>query len=72
VQSSKAVGEPPLLLGMSVPLAIRDAIKASRGSSAHLSLDLPLTSERIRMACQDTITSKVLGAVEKFTAKGTF
>ncbi len=33
VQSSKAVGEPPLLLGMSAYFAIREAIASSRRQS---------------------------------------
>lgn len=62
VFSSKAVGEPPLFLGSSVLFAIKDAIKAVRkenGFSTKFQLDAPATAAKIRMACQDNITSKV-------------
>ncbi|XP_060062960.1 xanthine dehydrogenase/oxidase-like [Ylistrum balloti] len=54
VYSSKGVGEPPLLLAISVYLALRKAIQACRadaGLSANFDLDIPLTAENIRMAC---------------------
>jgi len=50
VQSSKAVGEPPLLLGISVFFAIKEAIMAARkqeGLLGHIPLDSPLSSERL-------------------------
>jgi xanthine dehydrogenase large subunit len=43
---SKAVGEPPLMLAISVWLAIRDAIAAS-GGSGPVEMDAPATPERI-------------------------
>jgi xanthine dehydrogenase large subunit len=43
---SKAVGEPPLMLAISVWLAIRDAIAAS-GGSGPIEIDAPATPERI-------------------------
>jgi xanthine dehydrogenase large subunit len=43
---SKAVGEPPLMLAMSVREAIRDAI-AAFGSGGVVTLDSPATPERI-------------------------
>jgi len=78
VQSSKAVGEPPLLLGMSVWSALIEAIKAHRkqeGIKGILLMDSPLTSERIRMACTDRFTQLVIPEKEKsgnFKAKGSF
>nr|XP_023012755.1 xanthine dehydrogenase-like [Leptinotarsa decemlineata] len=63
VYSSKAVGEPPLFLASSALFAIRDAIKAAREENniegTHFRLDAPATSAKIRMACQDEITSRV-------------
>jgi len=59
VHSSKAVGEPPFFLGASAFFAIKDAINAARaeqGFSDYYQLNLPATSERIRMACADDIT----------------
>jgi xanthine dehydrogenase large subunit len=53
---SKAVGEPPLMLAISVWLAIRDAV-ASLGpkggpKGAVPQLDAPATPERVLMACE--------------------
>jgi xanthine dehydrogenase large subunit len=47
---SKAVGEPPLMLAISVFLAIRDAIAAAGPKGAEIRLDAPATPERILMA----------------------
>jgi xanthine dehydrogenase large subunit len=47
---SKAVGEPPLMLAISVFLAIRDAIAAAGPKGAAVKLDAPATPERILMA----------------------
>ncbi|WVZ57391.1 hypothetical protein U9M48_007782 [Paspalum notatum var. saurae] len=61
IHSSKAVGEPPFFLGASVLFAIKDAIFAARAEEGHLDwfpLDNPVTPERIRMACVDSITKK--------------
>jgi xanthine dehydrogenase large subunit len=46
---SKAVGEPPLMLAMSVWLAIRDAVEAAGGDAE---IDAPATPERILMAVE--------------------
>jgi xanthine dehydrogenase large subunit len=43
---SKAVGEPPLMLAISVWLAIRDAIAATGGTDP-VEMDAPATPERI-------------------------
>ncbi|KAJ8964525.1 hypothetical protein NQ314_004820 [Rhamnusium bicolor] len=63
VYSSKAIGEPPLFLSSSILFAIKDAIKAAREENgikrSHFRFDAPATSEKIRMACQDPITSKL-------------
>lgn len=48
---SKAVGEPPLMLAMSVREAIRDAI-AAFGAGGPVSLDSPVTPERVFFAIQ--------------------
>ncbi|MGH1478787.1 MAG: xanthine dehydrogenase molybdopterin binding subunit [Geminicoccales bacterium] len=52
VHRSKAVGEPPLMLGMSVFFAISDAIVSLGCSQASPDLDAPATPERVLMACQ--------------------
>ena len=52
---SKAVGEPPLMLAMSVFFAIKDAIASVAGAGSRLSprLDAPATPEAILMAVQE-------------------
>jgi xanthine dehydrogenase large subunit len=49
---SKAVGEPPLMLAMSVWLAIRDAVAAAASDARALSLNAPATPERILLAIE--------------------
>ena len=49
VHSSKGVGEPPLFLGCSVYLAMRDALKSARADNGVTEIQpfvSPLTSER--------------------------
>ena len=46
VFGSKAVGEPPFMLGISVWEAIRDAVAAARGGGP-VHLDAPATAERV-------------------------
>ena len=60
MQSSKAVGEPPFLLGNSVYFAVKDAIYYARQEDENeenegaFSLDLPCTPERVRIALPAT------------------
>jgi xanthine dehydrogenase large subunit len=49
---SKAVGEPPLMLAISVREAIRDAISAYGAVSGIVELDSPATPERVYWAIQ--------------------
>ena len=55
VLGSKASGEPAMALGAACALAVRDAIRAARAevgtTSAQLDLVMPLTVERIQLAC---------------------
>lgn len=57
------MGEPPLFLASSVFFAIRDAIRAAKEENNEqgniFRMDAPATAAKIRMACQDSITSKV-------------
>lgn len=59
--SAKGIGEPPLLLAISVFYAIKEAVLAAR-TEENLTNDCffnsPATVEKIRMACQDKITQK--------------
>lgn len=64
--SSRAVGEPPLLLAASAFFAIRHAVEAARkdcGLQDNIRFDSPATAERIRMTCQDFLTEKIEAAV---------
>ncbi|MGQ0611694.1 MAG: xanthine dehydrogenase molybdopterin binding subunit [Paracoccaceae bacterium] len=50
VGKSKAVGEPPFMLGISAFMAIRDAIAACGDGRTYPALDAPATAERVLMA----------------------
>jgi xanthine dehydrogenase molybdopterin binding subunit/xanthine dehydrogenase small subunit len=52
VHGSKAVGEPPLMLAMSVREAIRDAVAAFGAPGGEVPLPLPATHEAIFLAVQ--------------------
>ena len=70
IQRSRGVGEPPLFMGSAVFFAIRDALKAARGSAGVtaevgenegdglLRLESPATPERIRLSCEDDIMKR--------------
>ena len=47
---SKAIGEPPLMLGVSVWLAIRDAIASLAQGAVAPRLDAPATPENVLRA----------------------
>jgi xanthine dehydrogenase large subunit len=53
VGRSKAVGEPPLMLGISVFHAISDAIASVAGGRLSPHLDAPATPERVLLALED-------------------
>jgi xanthine dehydrogenase large subunit len=50
---SKAVGEPPLMLAISVFAAISDAIASLAGYRLMPALDAPATPERVLLAIED-------------------
>jgi len=52
IRRSKAVGEPPFMLGLSVWLAIKDAISAVAGHEKEPDFSLPATGEVILMASE--------------------
>jgi len=52
IYHSKAVGEPPLMHGISVWSALRDAIWAAGGEQVNPQLDTPATPERVLWALQ--------------------
>ena len=74
VHNSKAIGEPPFFLGTSVFFAIKDAVTAAREGSDYFEFRMPATSERIRMACGDKISSECIASGEStaFQAKGSY
>ena len=47
---SKAVGEPPLMLGISALMALSDAVARARGDKIYPALDAPATPERVLAA----------------------
>ncbi|MEE4277692.1 MAG: xanthine dehydrogenase molybdopterin binding subunit [Halieaceae bacterium] len=49
---SKAVGEPPLMLAISVWSALRDAVASLADYRVHPPLDTPATPERVLLACE--------------------
>jgi xanthine dehydrogenase large subunit len=50
---SKAVGEPPLVLALSVWLALRDAVASLAPAGWAPTLAAPATPEKILMACEE-------------------
>ncbi len=50
VGKSKAVGEPPFMLGISALMALSDAVAACGDGSVYPALDAPATPERVLMA----------------------
>ncbi|MFN7053907.1 MAG: hypothetical protein ACK4NH_17440, partial [Gemmobacter sp.] len=52
VGKSKAVGEPPFMLGVSALLALSDAVAACGDGSRYPALDAPATAERVLWAVQ--------------------
>lgn len=52
IYRSKAVGEPPLMLGISAFLALSDAVSAAGGHESYPALDAPATPERVLFAVE--------------------
>jgi xanthine dehydrogenase large subunit len=52
IYRSKAVGEPPLMLGISVLMALSDAVASVGGHRIYPALDAPATPERILVAVE--------------------
>ena len=57
IHRSKAVGEPPLMLGISAFLALSDAVAASGDYQHYPKLDAPATPERILKAVQNVTSA---------------
>ncbi|GAC14728.1 xanthine dehydrogenase molybdopterin binding subunit [Aliiglaciecola lipolytica] len=58
IYNSKAVGEPPLMLAISVWCAIKDAISSLSGYKLDPQLNTPATPEKILKACQSMRASE--------------
>ena len=56
IYHSKAVGEPPLMLAISVWNALRDAISSISNYQFNPDLDAPATPERVYLACGEMIS----------------
>jgi xanthine dehydrogenase large subunit len=52
IYKSKAVGEPPLMLGVSILMALSDAVSQATSDDAYPDLDAPATPERVLMAVE--------------------
>jgi xanthine dehydrogenase large subunit len=52
IHKSKAVGEPPLMLGISALMALSDAVAACGDGSVYPALDAPATAERVFWAVE--------------------
>ena len=57
---SKAVGEPPLMLGISVFNALNNAVASTYSYKKCPALDSPATPERVLMACNPNATKDLL------------
>ncbi len=55
IHGSKAIGEPPLMLSISVREALRDAVAAFGSPGGEVRLDAPATSEAIYRAVQERL-----------------
>ncbi|SPJ33126.1 xanthine dehydrogenase molybdopterin binding subunit [Kushneria phyllosphaerae] len=62
IYRSKAVGEPPLMLAISVWSALRDAIASLTDDRSSPRLDTPATPERVLMACRAIREARVRSA----------
>ena len=58
IYRSKAVGEPPLMLAISVLMALSDAVASVAGHKVYPALDAPATPERVLMAVERMCRSR--------------
>ena len=64
VYRSKAVGEPPFMLALSVFHALKDAVASTGGHAGSPALDAPATPEAVLMAIEAISTSPRDAAAE--------
>jgi xanthine dehydrogenase large subunit len=72
IHLSKAVGEPPLMLAISVWAALRDACSSTTNYQFSPRLDTPATPERIYWALQDCVAFNKTAAVKPGTTEEDF
>ncbi|KAK7111653.1 xanthine dehydrogenase-like [Littorina saxatilis] len=64
VNSSKAVGEPPVAMGCGPLLALRQSMEAAvkdlTGSSPFIEIESPMTPEKIQQGCKVTVQDMIL------------
>src|SRR5207249_6898472 len=68
IYRSKAIGEPPLMLAISVWLAIRDAIASLVDHKLAPRLDAPATPERVLSAIEELRAREASGRGESWRA----
>lgn len=71
IYHSKAVGEPPLMLGISVWSALRDAVSSLSGYRLSPELDTPATPERVFWAVRAMEAAQAGETPEENTAEST-
>lgn len=71
VKGSKAVGEPPLLMGIAVWVAVKNALRHAAGSGRIAELNLPATNEEIVMRLAELSSGKLNGRTRKTLAAQT-
>jgi len=64
IYNSKAVGEPPFMLGMSVWSALKDAIASVNDYKTSPALDTPATPERVLFAVESIKSEAIKGAAK--------
>jgi len=64
IYNSKAVGEPPFMLGMSVWSALKDAIASVNDYKTSPALDTPATPERVLFAVESVKSEAIKGAAK--------
>lgn len=71
VKGSKAVGEPPLLLGLAVWMAVKNAMRHVAGPGRIPELNLPATNEEIVMRIAEAESGRLNGRTRKTLAGAT-
>jgi xanthine dehydrogenase large subunit len=65
IHRSKAIGEPPLMLALSVFHALRDAVASVSGDRLSPRLDAPATNEAVLLAVEELVSRAAATPVEE-------